>query len=142
MLNLFHRRSAVHSYNKKPSYGKTDRSHKDASSTVFVIDFYLWIHGLGFCGNFRRNFRDTVKLLMSFLLLFIFECNWIYVVLHLLIPMIFKDGKVKRRNIFLVAVATIEWILRNTLRMKRKILILMAQRVFSEYKKIAASKVS
>lgn len=136
-MSIFYRRSRVQSYTANATVNQSDTTTSDI---IRVINIYLWIHGIGFAGNFKRNFKNSVNLLLSFFLFFIFDSTTMYQILKLLTPLLFENRQSQRKLIFLLILLVMEWILRFLLLIKRKVLMLITQRVFDKYLKITTQK--
>lgn len=123
-MNIFFRRSTL----QPCTVNQNDVTKNDI---IHVINIYLWIHGIGFEGNFKTNFKNSVIMLLSFSLFFIFESAIICEIWNLLKPLLFENGE--RNFIFLLILLVVDWIIRLSLLLKRKALILIMQRVFDKY---------
>lgn len=139
-MNYFNRRSRIHSPKQLSSYGYTNRDNATSSNIIYIISIYLWIHGIGFTGSCRRNFKNSVLLLLSLFLLFIFESSRLFTLLHRLILIVYGDGKINKEFIFVYILTAVEWFLRISLFTKRKVLMLIMKRVFDKYSNIISHK--
>lgn len=135
-MNFFNRRSRLHSPMQLPFYGYIHRDNAISDNIIYVISIYLWVHGIGFTGRCRRNFKNSVQLLLSFSLIFIFESNRLFTISYDLILIVYGDGKIDKDFIFVYILTTVEWFLRFSLFAKRNVLMLMMKRVFDLYSNI------
>lgn len=139
-MNYFNRRSRIHSPKELSSYDYINRDNATSNNILYVISIYLWIHGIGFTGSYRRNFKNSVKLLLSLFLLFIFESNRLFIISHGLILIVYGDEKINKEFIFVYILTTVEWFLRISLFTKRKVLMFIVKRVFDKYSNIISQK--
>lgn len=135
-MNYFNRRPRLHSPMQLSSYGYIHRDNATSDNIIYVISIYLSVHGIGFAGRCRRNFKNSVQLLLSFSLLFIFESIRLFTLSHDLILIVYGDEKINKDFIFVYILTSVEWFLRLSLFTKKKILMLIMKRVFDLYSNI------
>lgn len=127
-MNIFYRRSRLQPCTV---YKAITQNYINKNDIIQVINIYLWIHGIGFGGNFKRNFKNSEILLLSFLLVSIFESAIMCEIWNLLKPLLFENRQ--RHLIFLLILLVVEWLLRFLLLLRRKALMLITQKVFNKY---------